>query len=141
MVLRLVKNAAGQYQYTDTMEPITPTITSTEFEAYTGGEKTKLTGGTDLGSQTQMLMRETPTQIQTTVDPRTGETKTTGGAIPTAIGPQQFAPPTTGELIESPFETARRLSRQFPMQQQTGPSPQEFLGQIQSMQNKALKAD
>tara|TARA_Y100000592_G_C5428478_1_gene297012 strand:+ start:72 stop:1139 length:1068 start_codon:yes stop_codon:yes gene_type:complete len=141
MVLKLVKNAAGQYEYKDAMETAAPNITANEFEAYTGGTQTTLTGGTDLGTQTASLMRETPGQIETTIDPRTGETRTTGGAQATEIQQQQFAPPSSAELIESPLQKAARIAQQFPMQQQTGPSPQQFLGQIQEIQNKALKAD
>lgn len=141
MVLRLIKNAVGNYEYKDAMETSAPTITSNEFEAYTGGTQTTLAGTTDLGAQTSALMRETPSQIQTTTDPRTGEITTTTGATPTAIEQQKFAPPSTQELVESPLEKAARIAQQFPMQQQTGSSPQEFLGQIQAMQDKALKAD
>ena len=141
MVLKLVKNAAGQYEYKDAMETVAPNITANEFEAYTGGTQTTLTGGTDLGTQTASLMRETPGQIETTIDPRTGETKTTGGAQATEIQQQQFAQPSSAELIESPLQKAARIAQQFPMQQQTGASPQQFLGQIQSMQDKALKAE
>ena len=141
MVLKLVKNAAGQYEYKDAMETTAPNITANEFEAYTGGTQTTLTGGTDLGTQTASLMRETPGQIQTTIDPRTGEVKTEGGAQATEVQQQQFAPPSSAELVESPLEKAARIAQQFPMQQQTGTSPQQFLGQIQEMQNKALKAE
>jgi len=141
MVLKLVKNAVGQYEYKDAMETTAPNITANEFEAYTGGTQTTLTGGTDLGTQTASLMRETPSQIETTIDPRTGETRTTGGAQATEIQQQQFAPPSSAELVESPLERASRIAQQFPMQQQTGTSPQQFLGQIQEMQNKALKAE
>ena len=141
MVLKLVKNAAGQYEYKDAMETTAPNITANEFEAYTGGTQTTLTGGTDLGTQTATLMRETPGQVETTIDPRTGETKTTGGAQATEVQQQQFTPPSSAELVESPLERAARIAQQFPMQQQTGTSPQQFLGQIQSMQDKALKAE
>ena len=141
MVLKLVKNAAGQYEYKDAMETAAPNITANEFEAYTGGTQTTLTGGTDLGTQTASLMRETPGQIETTIDPRTGETRTTGGAQATEVQQQQFIPPSSAELVESPLERAARIAQQFPMQQQTGTSPQQFLGQIQEMQDKALKAE
>ena len=141
MVLKLVKNAAGQYEYKDAMETAAPNITANEFEAYTGGTQTTLTGGTDLGTQTASLMRETPGQIETTIDPRTGETRTTGGAQATEVQQQQFTPPSSAELVESPLERAARIAQQFPMQQQTGTSPQQFLGQIQEMQDKALKAE
>ena len=48
MVLQLVRDTAtGLYEYRDPREKSTPTITSQEFEAYTGGAKTTLAGTTD----------------------------------------------------------------------------------------------
>ena len=141
MVLQLIRNKDGNYEYKDAMETSAPNITSSEFESYTGDTKTTLAGGTDLGTQTATLMRETPGETELITDPVTGETRTQSKIQPVSIQQQQFAPPSTQDLVESPLQKAARLAQQFPMQQQTGPSPQEFLGQIQSMQNKALKAD
>ena len=141
MVLQLIRDAQGNYTYKDAMEASVPPITSQEFEAYTGGDKTKLAGTTDLGSQTQALMRETPGQTKLVTDPVTGETKLDNQITPTKVEQKDFAPPSAQELIESPLQKAARIAQQFPMQQQSGASPQEFLGQIQSMQNQALKAE
>jgi len=141
MVLQLIKNKDGNYEYKDVMETSAPNITSSEFESYTGDTKTTLAGGTDLGTQTATLMRETPGETELITDPVTGETKTQSKVQPVSIQQQQFAPPSAQDLVESPLERAARIAQQFPMQQTTGPSPQEFLGQIQSMQDKALKAE
>jgi len=141
MVLQLIKDKLGNYIYKDAMEASKPPVTSQEFEAYTGGSKTTLAGTTDLGTQTQALMRETPGQTRLITDPVTGETKTESDIQSVAVQQKDFVPPTTQELIESPLQKAARIAQQFPMQQQTGASPQEFLGQIQSMQDKAIKAE
>jgi len=141
MVLQLIRNKDGNYEYKDAMETSAPNITSSEFESYTGDTKTTLAGGTDLGTQTATLMRETPGETELITDPVTGETKAQSKVQPVNIEQQQFAPPSAQDLVESPLQKAARLAQQFPMQQQTGPSPQEFLGQIQSMQDKALKAE
>ena len=141
MVLQLIRNKDGNYEYKDAMETSAPNITSSEFESYTGDTKTTLAGETDLGTQTATLMRETPGETELITDPVTGETRTQSKIQPVSIQQQQFAPPSAQDLVESPLQKAARLAQQFPMQQQTGPSPQEFLGQIQSMQNQALKAE
>ena len=141
MVLQLIKDKLGNYIYKDAIEASKPPVTSQEFEAYTGGSKTTLAGTTDLGTQTQELMRETPGQTRLVTDPVTGETKTESGIQSVAVQQRDFAPPSTQDLIESPLQKAARIAQQFPMQQTTGPNPQEFLGQIQSMQNKAIKAE
>ena len=141
MVLQLIRNNLGNYVYKDAMEASKPAVTSQEFEAYTGGDKTTLAGTTDLGTQTQALMRETPGQTKLVTDPITGETKTESDIQSVAVQQKDFVPPSTQDLIESPLQKAVRIAQQFPMQQTTGPNPQEFLGQIQSMQNKAIKAE
>jgi len=140
MALQLVIDNNGNYVYKDVAES-KPAVTSSEFEAYTGGNKTTLAGTTDLGSQTQALMRETPGQTKLVTDPVTGETKTESDIQSVGVQQKDFAPPSTQDLIESPLQKAARIAQQFPMQQQTGASPQEFLGQIQSMQDKAIKAE
>ena len=140
MALQLVIDNNGNYVYKDVAES-KPAVTSSEFEAYTGGNKTTLAGTTDLGSQTQALMRETPGQTKLVTDPVTGETKTESDIQSVAVQQKDFVPPSSQDLIESPLQKAARIAQQFPMQQTTGPNPQEFLGQIQSMQNKAIKAE
>ena len=141
MVLQLIRDEQGNYVYKDAMEASKPAVTSQEFEAYTGGDKTTLAGTTDLGTQTQALMRETPGQTKLVTDPITGETKTESDIQSVAVQQRDFVPPSTQDLIESPLQKAARIAQQFPMQQTAGASPQEFLGQIQSMQDKAIKAE
>ena len=141
MVLQLIRNNLGNYVYKDAMEASKPAVTSQEFEAYTGGDKTTLAGTTDLGTQTQALMRETPGQTKLVTDPVTGQTKTESDIQSVAVQQKDFVPPSSQDLIESPLQKAARIAQQFPMQQTAGASPQEFLGQIQSMQNKAIKAE
>jgi hypothetical protein len=141
MVLQLIRDAQGNYTYKDAMEASAPTITSSEFEAYTGGSKTTLAGATDLGTQTATLLRETPGPTTLNIDPNTGQTTTKTNVTPTAIDEKGFATQLPTTTVESPLEKAARIAQAFPMQQTGGPSPQDFLGQIQSMQNKQLKAD
>ena len=141
MVLQLIRDAQGNYTYKDAMEASVPPITSQEFEAYTGGSKTTLAGGTDLGTQTATLLRETPGSTTLSVDPTTGQTTAQTNITPTAIDERGFATQLPTTTVESPLEKAARISQAFPMQQTGGPSPQDFLGQIQSMQDRQLKAD
>ena len=141
MVLQLIRDAQGNYTYKDAMEASVPPITSQEFEAYTGGSKTTLAGGTDLGTQTATLLRETPGPTTLSVDPTTGQTTAKTNITPTAIDERGFATQLPTTTVESPLEKAARISQAFPMQQTGGPSPQDFLGQIQSMQDRQLKAD
>ena len=104
MVLQLIKDKLGNYIYKDAMEVSKPPVTSQEFEAYTGGSKTTLAGTTDLGTQTQALMRETPGQTRLITDPVTGETKTESDIQSVAVQQKDFVPPTTQELIAKRLE-------------------------------------
>ena len=140
MVLQLIRDAQGNYTYKDAMEASVPTITSQEFEAYTGGDKTTLAGTTDLGSQTQALMRETPGQTRLVTDPVTGETKLDTQITPTKVEQKDFAPPSAQELIESPLQKAARIAQQFPMQQQTGPDQDEIFNLIRDQQKLAQRS-
>jgi hypothetical protein len=140
MVLQLIRDAQGNYTYKDAMEASVPPITSQEFEAYTGGDKTKLAGTTDLGSQTQALMRETPGQTKLVTDPVTGETKLDNQITPTKVEQKDFAPPSAQELIESPLQKAARIAQQFPMQQQTGPGQDEIFALIRDQQKLAQRS-
>ena len=140
MVLQLIRDELGNYVYKDPKETPTPPITSQEFEAYTGGDKTTLAGTTDLGSQTQALMRETPGQTRLVTDPVTGETKLDTQITPTKVEQKDFAPPSAQELIESPLQKAARIAQQFPMQQQTGPGQDEIFSLIRDQQKLAQRA-
>ena len=78
MVLQLILNKDGNYEYQDPRVNKTPAIDTSAFEAYEANQKTKLAGDTDIGTQTQQLIRETPGQYTTTFNEETGqfETKT-----------------------------------------------------------------
>ena len=78
MTLQLVLDANGNYVYQD-VKTSQSNITSKDFEAYEGDTKTTLaTGGTNLGTQTEKLIRELPGTITTDIDPTTGEVTTKG---------------------------------------------------------------
>ena len=54
----------------------TPSIDTIAFEAYESKQKTTLAGDTDIGAQTQQLIRETPGQYTTTFNEETGQFET-----------------------------------------------------------------
>jgi len=76
MVLQLVLNKDGNYEYKDPRVNKTPVLDTTAFEAYESKQKTTLAGDTDIGAQTQQLMRETPGQYTTTFNEETGQFET-----------------------------------------------------------------
>ena len=76
MVLQLVLNKDGNYEYQDPRVNKTPVIDTSAFEAYEANQKTKLAGDTDIGTQTQQLIRETPGQYTTTFNEETGQFET-----------------------------------------------------------------
>ena len=53
-----------------------PSIDTSAFEAYEANKKTTLAGDTDIGTQTQQLIRETPGQYTTTFNEETGQFET-----------------------------------------------------------------
>jgi len=137
MVLQLVRNiATGAYEYKDAMETTAPKINTTDFEAYEKKQDTKLAGDTNIGAQTEQLIRETPGEYTTTFNEQTGqfETKTKGGEI-TNI---PFQAP-TGVTPSGPTETALDKVQRITAATQPS-SPVDFRGEIMTMQDKALKA-
>ena len=76
MVLQLILNKDGNYEYQDPRVNKTPVIDTTSFEAYEQKQKTTLAGETDIGSQTQQLMREAPGEYVTTFNQETGQFET-----------------------------------------------------------------
>ena len=101
MVLQLVLNKDGNYEYQDPREIKPRPMISNEFEAYESKQKTTLAGDTDIGAQTQQLIRETPGQYTTSFNEQTGqfETKqkdTTPVTVDVGtINQTQIKPPTT----------------------------------------------
>ena len=80
MALQLVLDANGNYTYQDVAPQKTTPVINNEFEAYEKKQETALAGDTNIGEQTQQLIRETPGQYTTTFNEQTGqfETKTKG---------------------------------------------------------------
>ena len=87
MVLQLVLNKDGNYEYQDPRVNKTPAIDTSAFEAYESKQKTTLAGDTDIGDQTQKLIRETPGQYTTIFNEETGqfETKQQDQATPVTV--------------------------------------------------------
>ena len=103
MALQLVLDANGNYTYQDPRTVKPRPMISNEFEAYESKQQTKLAGDTNIGEQTEKIIRETPGQYTTSFNEQTGqfETKTQGGEI-TNI---PFQAP-TGVTPSAPTETA-----------------------------------
>jgi hypothetical protein len=75
-MLQLVLDKNGNYVYQDVAQKTTPSIDTSAFEAYESKQKTTLAGDTDIGTQTQKLIRETPGQYTTTFNEETGQFET-----------------------------------------------------------------
>ena len=126
MALQLVLDENGNYTYQDPRTVKSRPIISNEFEAYESKQKTELVGDTNIGEQTQQLIRETPGQYTTTFNEQTGqfETKTKGEeTTPIAVD--------TSTLTRTADEDPNRLT---PLQQverltaATRPTPIDFKG-------------
>ena len=75
-MLQLVLDKNGNYVYQDVAQKTAPSIDTSAFEAYESKQKTTLAGDTDIGTQTQKLIRETPGQYTTTFNEETGQFET-----------------------------------------------------------------
>ena len=126
MALQLVLDENGNYTYQDPRTVKPRPIISNEFEAYESKQKTELVGDTNIGEQTQQLIRETPGQYTTTFNEQTGqfETKSKGAeTTPIAVD--------TSTLTRTADEDPNRLT---PLQQverltaATRPTPIDFKG-------------
>ena len=136
MALQLVLDENGNYTYQDPRTVKPRPIISNDFEAYESNQKTKLVGDTNIGEQTQQIIRETPGQYTTTFNEQTGqfETRTKGDEV-TSI---PFQAP-TGVTPSQPTETA--LDKVQRITAATKPSsPVDFRGELAAMQDKAIKA-
>jgi len=126
MALQLVLDENGNYTYQDPRIVKPRPIISNEFEAYESKQKTELAGDTNIGAQTEQLIRETPGQYTTTFNEATGqfETKTKG---------EETTPITvdTSTLTRTADEDPNKLT---PLQQvekltaATRPTPIDFKG-------------
>ena len=112
-MLQLVLDQNGNYVYQDVAQKKTLPIDTTSFEAYEQKQKTTLAGETDIGSQTQQLMREAPGEYVTTFNQETGqfETKQKDQTTPvtvdvkpidqTEVAPQETALQKVSRITES----------------------------------------
>jgi hypothetical protein len=147
MVLQLVKDKiTGIYKYQEIGKPTTPTIDTSAYDAYTGNQKTTLATGTgattDIGQQTESILRETPGQVS--FNPRTGtiEQKDSEGK---KIGVDTITDiSTTGEqteMMETPIEKAARIAAMTGGTGQTGQMgfDDSLIRRQQDLQERAQK--
>ena len=76
-MLQLILDQNGNYQYRDVAPPKATPVLNNEFEAYEKKLDTQLVGDTNIGQQTQQLIRETPGQTTTRFNNQTGQFETT----------------------------------------------------------------
>jgi hypothetical protein len=114
-MLQLVRDNFGNYTYKN-VSSSSNNITSKDFEAYEGTQKTKLaTDTTNIGTQTETLLRESPGQVRTITDPKTGEVKTVTGTK--QVGIQSEVPTGTSSVTTqlNPFDRVQQLIGQTKM--------------------------
>ena len=143
MVLQLVKNAATDlYEYRDAAEQSSSPITSKDFEAYEGDTKTTLaTGGTNLGTQTEKLIRELPGTITTDVDPRTGEVTTKGRTQQVGIEQKSMANLESSSATSiNPFDKVQSIISQTQMPGSTAADKDRIFKLIQNQQELQASA-
>ena len=122
-MLQLVLDKNGNYVYQDVAQKKTPSIDTTAFEAYESKQKTTLAGDTDIGAQTQQLIRETPGQYTTTFNEETGqfETKQKDETTPVTVDVKPIEQTTV-----APQETA--LDKVSRITAASRPEPIDFKG-------------
>ena len=110
MALQLVLDANGNYVYQD-VRTSQQNITSKDFEAYEGDTKTTLaTSGTNLGTQTEKLIRELPGTITTDIDPTTGEVTTKGRTQQVGIEQKPMGESATSAVTPmNPFDRVQSI--------------------------------
>ena len=122
-MLQLVLDKNGNYVYQDVAQKTVPSIDTSAFEAYEANQKTKLAGDTDIGAQTQQLIRETPGQYTTTFNEETGqfETKQKDKTTPVTVDVKPIEQTTV-----APQETA--LDKVSKITAASRPEPIDFKG-------------
>ena len=138
MVLQLIKDKeTGIYKYQEIGKPTTPIIDTSAYDAYTGDKKTTLATGTgattDIGQQTENILRETPGQVQFnpqtgTIEQKDSEGKTIGVDTITDISTTE-----QGEKQTDPFAVAQRIAAATPIRQEMGDLP-DFQSMIEATQ-------
>jgi len=122
-MLQLVLDKNGNYVYQDVAQKTAPSIDTSAFEAYESKQKTTLAGDTDIGAQTQQLIRETPGQYTTTFNEETGqfETKQKDQTTPVTVDVDPIEQTTV-----APQETA--LDKVSKITAASKPDPIDFKG-------------
>jgi len=122
-MLQLVLDKNGNYVYQDVAQKTAPSIDTSAFEAYESKQKTTLAGDTDIGTQTQQLIRETPGQYTTTFNEETGqfETKQKDETTPVTVDVKPIEQTTV-----APQETA--LDKVSRITAASRPEPIDFKG-------------
>jgi hypothetical protein len=122
-MLQLVLDKNGNYVYQDVAQKTAPSIDTSAFEAYESKQKTTLAGDTDIGTQTQKLIRETPGQYTTTFNEETGqfETKQKDEITPVTVDVKPIEQTTV-----APQETA--LDKVSRISAASKPDPIDFKG-------------
>ena len=122
-MLQLVLDKNGNYVYQDVAQKTAPSIDTSAFEAYESKQKTTLAGDTDIGAQTQQLIRETPGQYTTTFNEETGqfETKQKDQTTPVTVDVG-----TIDQTTVAPQETA--LDKVSRITAASRPEPIDFKG-------------
>ena len=126
-MLQLVLDKNGNYVYQDVAQKTAPSIDTSAFEAYESKQKTTLAGDTDIGAQTQQLIRETPGQYTTTFNEETGqfETKQKDEITPVTVDVKPIEQTTV-----APQETA--LDKVSRISAASKPDPIDFKGIAQN---------
>jgi len=141
MALQLVLDANGNYVYQD-VKTSQQNITSKDFEAYEGDTKTTLaTGGTNLGAQTDKLIRELPGTLTTDVDPVTGEVTTKGRTQQVAIEQKPMGE-SAGSTVTpmNPFDKVQSIIGQTQMPGASAADKDRIFKLIQDQQKLNQKA-
>ena len=135
MALQIVLNANGNYVYQD-VKTSQQNITSKDFEAYEGDTKTTLaTGGTNLGAQTDKLIRELPGTLTTDVDPTTGEVTTKGRTQQVAIEQKPMGESAASAVTPiNPFDKVQSIINQTPMSGASAADKERIYKLIQDQQ-------
>ena len=135
MALQLVLDANGNYVYQD-VKTSQSNITSKDFEAYEGDTKTTLaTGGTNLGAQTDKLIRELPGTLTTDVDPTTGEVTTKGRTQQVAIEQKPMGESAASAVTPiNPFDKVQSIINQTPMSGASAADKERIYKLIQDQQ-------
>ena len=124
-MLQLVLDKNGNYVYQDEAQKTVPSIDTSAFEAYEANKKTTLAGDTDIGTQTQQLIRETPGQYTTAFNEETGQFETKQkDTTPVTVDVKPIAQ-TSVEPQETALQKVSRISAA------TTPTPIDYKGLAQ----------